>query len=690
MHLKQMLCGMLMLFISIIQAQEDSTIIQLDKIKVKAHKEHATIYQAEKVDALTKQSNLGKDLAHQLESLSGVTVRKTGSNIAKPIIDGLSSSRLVYMINGVKLENQDWADAHSPEIDADLASNLDVIRGAETVKYGSNALGGVINANTDKINSNHDFNGTAAIHYTGNTGGWGGRLKLERNSSLINGLRWRLSANNTQNGDYKTAAYNVGNSGSRLESYMGEIEYKYKNIELKSFLYQYDSKQGNYFGSLTGNAEEFEDRIQAGRPGIIKPYAFNIEYPLQQSSHFIANVKADWKFKTNWFLNAQYTFQENDKQEFDARTNSLNRDPVQDMVLSTTHINTQVGFKNYFLNAVLGFQIRDKENITHPEITGVTPVLPNYIYKEKSIFTHHTYSQGLWIINTGLRYDWVKMNARGINFVGQQYGDDKDFSSFSAQFAAQYAPDKWIFNSSISYGWRVPESYELYANGKQHGAPIYFVGDHDLEPEKGFKWVNKIEFDTDHTHTALQGFYNYLENYIYSIPTKGYKLLLSGPAALFQFKQRDAMIYGVDIIQNTALTPRLQMENKFSWLKGEEIDSKLPLPNISPIRLHNHLRYSFSKVGFLRDNAIQLSHDWVAKKKNFNPDYELSTSVPDAYHLFNIAMTSHYVINEDKGLQLTLSIDNIFNTLYKDYLNLHRYFVHDRGRSINVNLQFQF
>lgn len=689
MHYYKMLLLAFLLLPIVVFGQQDSTTIQLNEVVIKSVNLQKSIYQAQKVSDFIQQINTGKDLANQLKSLPGVQVRKSGANVSKPIIDGLSSSRLVYMVNGVKLENQDWADAHSPEIDADLAKNLNILRGAESVKHGSNALGGVVHVDAGRISSNKNINGSATLYYSGNTRGRGAHLKIQQNSGLIQGFAWRLSANNSKNGDYHTADYNVANSGTSVASYRAELTYKLQNVEIESFYSNYKSKQGNYFGTLTGNVEEFEERIEHGQPLVTFPYAFKIEAPYQESTHQIANTTTTWKFSRKWFVKSQYTYQKNHREEFDVRRSVSSTVPVQDMILSANHFNFELGFKNNTLHAALGVQIRNKENYNQPG-TGVTPALPNYLYKEKSVYTHHTLNLNQWLLNAGLRYDWAIMNARGINFLGQKYGENKNFSALSAQVAAKLATEKWDLESSLSHGWRIPESFELYANGKQHGIPIYFVGNKDMSAEKGTKWMNTITYKAKHSRFEFQGFINKVENYIYSVPTHQYKQLFSGPAAIFQFKQQDALLCGIDLIHSSTITPKLEFTNKFTWIHGEEISSKNPLPNISPLRLHNSINYQLPVLGDFEEINLQIGHEWVGKKNNFNPDYELSSQTPSAYHLFNIAASSRYPINQKLTLRISASIDNLFNTLYKDYLNLHRYFVHDSGRSMNVNVQCNF
>ena len=69
---------------------------------------------------------------------------QTGATIAKPVIHGLHSNRILILNNEVRQEGQQWGADHAPEIDPLVADQITVVKGAESVRYGSDALGGVI------------------------------------------------------------------------------------------------------------------------------------------------------------------------------------------------------------------------------------------------------------------------------------------------------------------------------------------------------------------------------------------------------------------------------------------------------------------------------------------------------------------------------------------------------------------
>jgi outer membrane receptor protein involved in Fe transport len=85
-------------------------------------------------------------LASAIDRLPGVHSLTTGQQIGKPVIRGLAGSRVLVLDDGHRLEDYSWSDEDGPSIDARLAQRVEVIRGPASVLYGSDAIGGVVNA----------------------------------------------------------------------------------------------------------------------------------------------------------------------------------------------------------------------------------------------------------------------------------------------------------------------------------------------------------------------------------------------------------------------------------------------------------------------------------------------------------------------------------------------------------------
>ena len=69
-----------------------------------------------------------RSLGDALASLSGVSSLNTGNTVIKPMINGLHSSRVVIINNGVRMEDQEWGAEHAPNIDVNAVNKLTLIK----------------------------------------------------------------------------------------------------------------------------------------------------------------------------------------------------------------------------------------------------------------------------------------------------------------------------------------------------------------------------------------------------------------------------------------------------------------------------------------------------------------------------------------------------------------------------------
>ena len=57
---------------------------------------------------------------------------------------GLSGSRVVIVNDGNRLQDHEWGADHAPSISISEAENIQLIKGPSALRYGGDALGGVI------------------------------------------------------------------------------------------------------------------------------------------------------------------------------------------------------------------------------------------------------------------------------------------------------------------------------------------------------------------------------------------------------------------------------------------------------------------------------------------------------------------------------------------------------------------
>ena len=63
---------------------------------------------------------------------------------------------------------------------------------------------------------------------------------------------------------------------------------------------------------------------------------------------------------------------------------------------------------------------------------------------------------------------------------------------------------------------------------------------------------------------------------------------------------------------------------------------------------------------------------------------------PQAYHLLNLSSSIQFGSKNGGEYKINVRVENLFNNLYKDYLNRLRYFTHDMGRNIMLSLNYNY
>jgi hypothetical protein len=92
-----------------------------------------------------KEEKQVADLGQTLDDLPGIASITTGSQVGKPVIRGLSSNRIRVLSDEIAMDYQQYGVRHHANVDPLLSQRIEVVRGASSVLYGSDALGGVIN-----------------------------------------------------------------------------------------------------------------------------------------------------------------------------------------------------------------------------------------------------------------------------------------------------------------------------------------------------------------------------------------------------------------------------------------------------------------------------------------------------------------------------------------------------------------
>ncbi|HKK60158.1 MAG TPA: TonB-dependent receptor plug domain-containing protein, partial [Salinivirga sp.] len=370
------------------------------------------------------EQNLGGSLMQSLRRLPGVSSMDVGAGLSKPVLRGLSFNRVVVAENGIKHEAQQWGADHGLEINQHSISEAEVIKGAASLMYGSDAIGGVINLKNSFVPSKNTFGGDVNLLGESINNKIGSSLNLfGRNEKHY--FNARLSW--ADYGDYKvpTNVVNVYNfpvelKNKRMRNTAGQegsinTTFGIKSDSLQSTinLSVYHAKSG-FFANAHGLEPRQVDKKLHDKS------ARDIQLPYQQVQHLKAYyLLSVHKQKHHFELNAGW--QNNLRKEHGPYTNhgfmpdSL---PVQLGIPETRErwFNKHTATLNVSDNLKAGehqIKIGIQSNYQQNEIGGWNFIIPAYDQFTSGLFVYDKWRVNeQFIAHAGIRYDLGWLNTQ--------------------------------------------------------------------------------------------------------------------------------------------------------------------------------------------------------------------------------------------------------------------------------------
>lgn len=676
----------------------DTTYIQLqshkyslDKIEILGHSLiENTLSAIEVIDQNQLNKKTGLTLASAIENIRGVNLLKTGATIEKPMIHGLHSNRLAIINNDVLQRGQEWGAEHAPEIDPYGAGTIKVIKGAESVKYGSAAMGGAILIEAPKLKMDSALYGSVRMFTQSNGKSISGALRLGGHHKKIPHWAWMVQASAKQTGNLKSADYFLENTGVKEWNGQAHLEYTRAHFESTLQYSIFNTEIGILNNSHVGSLEDLKYHLRQGRPAEEGSFSYNIEAPQQNIQHHLIQWKNHIHLTDDIHLTARYAFQWNKRQEFDLRRGGRTSIPSIDLSLKAHDLNVEL---NWGIAPTLTVDIgtfyvfQDNENIPG---TFTTPLIPDYIQNQRGLFGLGNWSKNKWNVQVGGRIDHTDVNALGYNTLGSLYGDQKKYTHLSGSIGLKY---QWSASLSTSYllahSWRPPHVNELYSTGLHHGSAAYELGDENLKPESSLQNMISTTWKTKWLITFEIDLYSHLfDHSIFLNPTQEYWESLRGVFPIFQYEQANAHIYGLDFLGNWTIIRPLKYQFQTSLIKAKNLNTGGFLPQIPAHQLRHFLNWTTEGLIKNATAYIKLEHNWVARQNDYSEGLDF-VAPPDAYHLIHASLGGTLNLKQQR-ITIDLTIQNLTNQLYKNYLNRLRYYTHDLGRSIQLRLNYEF
>jgi len=630
----------------------------------------------------------GLSLGKSLEKLPGVSSFQTGPNVAKPVIHGMSGSRIVILNNGVRHEAQQWGDEHAPEIDALAATELKVVKGAAGVRYGSDAIAGTILVNPSPMPDTAGINGSISL--IGNTNGRMGTIAGLLQGKLQNQpISWRLHTSVKKAGDSHTPDYVLKNTGFEEQNIAGTLAYNKAKFGTEAYYSLFNTNIGLLTSAHIGNLTDLQNAIQRGRPEKTGSFSYNIARPNQEVTHHLLKLKGHHTTGDMGKLLFTYAFQQNIRDEFDAHSEGSKPELHLDLLTHTSELVWEHQLPSN-ISGSMGFSTIWQDNTYEGRM-----FVPFYRSFTAGAFAEEKWRKNNLQLEAGLRYDYKNMNLKVLENNRNLQKPSYTFHNFSGSAGALLdAGYHFTFGGNVSYASRAPHASELFADGIHHGTGAYEKGDPNLTSEQALNTSATINY---HTNPRLNGsislYYNTIYNYIYLQPKPGIQESVSGPYLAYDYKQADAEFYGADINLSYAFTDHLTLDTKAAIVRAYNTEQNQYLPNIPADRLNAALQYEFGEIGKTNfsDSFLSVGGLFVARQNRSDKQTDPHQDAPDGYFLLQAeAGTTLYFGKQP--VALSVSGNNLLNTVYRDYQNRLRFFAAETARMLifRINLPLYF
>lgn len=559
-------------------------------------------------------------------------------------MQGLEAKNILILIDGERLAGESGGNIDYSRLNTDNIERIEIIKGAASALYGSQAMGGVINIITKRSKKKWEVN--TAVR-------WAMINELNYPDLQYDDDKYQSKKNlDLQNLNVNTSI------GFKLKWISGRTDFTAKTFDA----YQLYDK--------VGITKEFIN-IDTVIYDALNPFPTGIngykDYSIQQNLDIPISKKINLQLKGSYYNHDEYDFvPDNVFQNFEdyyyGGKLAYSISDKYNLIASYHYDNyrrfdyyeklgeKEVNYRNIFINPKL---IGSAKIGKYQELTSGLEHLSESLMTE--LFAGNSNTEKRNITSIFFLQDDINLNKHWNFIVGGRLDNHTAFGAhFSPKLSGMYKMKNWAFRGNYAKGFRSPSLKELYMDW----AIAWFTikGDENLKPETNNYFSGSVEFTKKFINTSLTAYYNTLKNKIDGI--------WQDNQSVYQYVNvSEAQLSGLEFMAQIRIYKHFLLSGAYSYLMDKRPQGEL-ISSASPHSGNIKLTYNIYQKKY-RLNMI-LSANFIGAK-----DYQVSEQINfrdkmtegiypvhfDAYSIWRIAVSQHFF----NGLNLTLGVDNIFD-----------------------------
>ena len=419
------------------------------------------------VEAVDREEILragGASLVDALGNTPGVTATDFGAGASRPIIRGFDANRVRVLEGGIgSFDVADVGPDHGIPIDPLSVERIEVVRGAATLRYGSQAIGGVVNAINNRVPRRLPDSSLGAEL----TGLYGMNADTLQGSAQLDGRLGDFAVHadgfRRETEDYEIPGGTMDNSFFRGDGYSLGGSYFVGKSHVGAAAIHYDSQYGIPGEQAYIDMQQDKALMRASfAPGAGALHTVNLEGGIADYEHHEFDPGA---------LEPNATFRDS---EWEMRAEGV------------------FGKFGPFSAAAFGVQFLDREFSALGEAESY--LLPTNTRSSAAFaFVDAPVSQRSHL-HAGARVEAVSVDGT----PASNAATSRDFTPASVSLGLLFdASDALRLGLTLSSAARAPGQTELYSRGPHEGSGTFETGDPDLGVERANSLEATLQFDTD-------------------------------------------------------------------------------------------------------------------------------------------------------------------------------------------------
>ncbi|MCY1634156.1 TonB-dependent receptor [Marinifilum sp. D737] len=608
------------------------------------------------------------------EIISGIsssidyTTSSMGSNIK---INGLGKDYVLILLNGKRLTGGVGGYADLNRINSADIEQIEVVKGASSTLYGSDAIAGVINIITKKVKGKRSASSSSRL------GAYGDFKQLNSFTFSEGKLSGKTTFNYKQKAGYQLNSMKFNNKWESNHDLPFLVHTYYKPVN-KSKAYtisQFLEYEVNQKLSLNMDLSWYEKILYFPFKAQMHNYYYN---------NRAVSLAGIYKLKKNNLLS--FNFDVNNYLYYTEYPYKYNESYITstDVIKKTYYPGDR--FKNSDVVNVISqvkgvFNINDKNKLSFgTELRG------EYLEAEYRLTTPkvNAYTYSLYV------QDEMKLSKKLDLVAGLRtlYHDKTGFSA-TPKLSMMYKESKFTHRFTYSNGFKSPTLKELYYYYESNRMGMYrlYLGNEDLKAQKSHYFSLSSEFKANKFKTGLNIYLNRIYDKIdYKIIPTTYDHSRRG---IEETKKRynidDARTIGADWHFSFPVFSQLLFNGSYSYVNAKNLSQDIRLNGIS----EHSATWKLSWTERWNKKKLNINLSGVYKSDRFYLEEDLERSYADAYQVWKLS--SNLSINklENYKIWITAGIDNLF-----DYVDDRPYGSHygtlNPGRTLFVGLNVNF